>query len=70
MSTYNGLPCLDVAGQGRSYSKLEMFMPFIYGYNYCPASLADAKEETVTCVSAGSGEELEIFFRNATFKMG
>ena len=47
-----------------------MFMPFIYGCNYSPVSLADAKEETVTCVGAGYCEELEIFFRNATFKMG
>ena len=70
MSAYNGLPCLDVAGQGRSYPKLEMYMPFIYGCNYCPASLADSKKETVTCVGVGSCEEMEIFFRNATVKMG
>ena len=69
-SASSGLPSLDVAGQGRSYPKLEMYMPFIYGCKYCPAALADMKKNTVTCVGVGSVQELELFLRDQTVSMG
>ncbi len=69
-SAENGLPCLDAAGQGRSYPDLQMCMPFIYGSHYCPAALADVKKETVTCVAADTCEDLENFFRDETVTMG
>ncbi len=68
VSAESGLPCLDAAGQGRSYPQLQMFMPFIYGSKYCPAVLADTNS-TVTCVAADSCKDLEDFFRNETDKI-
>lgn len=70
VSSENGLPCLDAAGQGRSYPELQMFMPFIYGSPYCPAVLADIKKRTVVCVAAESCKDLENFFRKETVAMG
>lgn len=65
------LPCLDVAGLGRSFPELQMFMPFIYGCNYIPASLAGSKNNSsVICVGADSCKDLEDYFRDETVKMG
>ena len=66
VSALNGLPCLDVAGMGRSYPVLEMFMPFMCGSNWCPASLANDNKESVTCVAVESCAKLEQFFRSLT----
>ena len=67
---HHKIPCLDVAGMGRSYPKLEMFMPFILGCKFCPATLADSKKNTVTCVGVDTCDNLEEFFRQKTHKMG
>ena len=47
-----------------------MFMPFIYGCKYIPASLADSEKDSVICVGADSCEDLEGYFRAETVKMG
>ena len=70
VSSENGLPCLDAAGQGRSYPELQMFMPFIYGKPYCPAVIADTTKKTVTCVAAKTCEDLEKLFRKETATLG
>ena len=70
VSAKTDLPCLDVAGQGRSYPELQMFMPFIYGCKYIPASLADSEKDSVICVGADSCEDLENYFRAETVNMG
>lgn len=65
-----GLPVLDMDGMGRAFPELQMFIPFIYGSRHCPSALADNKGETVTCTSVGSSQQLEMFFRVETVRMG
>lgn len=66
VSALNGIPCLDVAGMGRSYPKLEMFLPYVYGSRWCPACLADDEGNSTICVGVESCKKLEEFFRMKT----
>lgn len=76
-SANNQVPVLDVAGMGRSFTKLGMYMPFMFGCNFCPASLASVKaskdgkdKKTMTCVGIDSSEDLENFFIDVIDDLG
>lgn len=65
-----GLPVLDVDGMGRAFPELQMFLPHVYGCEHCPSSLADNKGEVLTCVGVETAQQLEMFFRVETVRMG
>ena len=70
VAAHTGLPVLDVDGMGRSYPKLQMFLPFIYGLKPYPAAVADNKGNAVVCTHVESAKLLEGFFRAVCVQMG
>ncbi|XP_031569251.1 uncharacterized protein LOC116303790 [Actinia tenebrosa] len=65
-----GLPVVDADGMGRAFPELQMFIPFVYGVNPYPASIADEKENVLCINKVESSKSLEKFFRVVCIKMG
>ena len=67
---FPGLPVLDADGMGRSFPKLQMYLPFIQGCPPYPSCLADNKGEVVAVSHCASPMALEDVLRKEVVRMG
>ncbi|KAI8481502.1 hypothetical protein Bbelb_407950 [Branchiostoma belcheri] len=64
------LPVVDADGMGRAFPELQMFGPFMYGVDPCPAAVADDKGQRAALLQADSAKHLENHFRAVCVEMG
>ncbi|XP_066282728.1 uncharacterized protein [Branchiostoma lanceolatum] len=64
------LPVVDADGMGRAFPELQMFAPFIYGVDPCPAAVADDKGQRAAILKTDSAKHLENHFRAVCVAMG
>lgn len=64
------MPVLDCDGMGRAFPEAEMFIPFIYGCDPFPATIADDKGRQGVVLRAGDPKELEDCLRQLSVSMG
>ena len=60
---------LDGSGVGRSTTRLQMFLPFIYGVKPYPSAISDNSGNITCCTYIESPAKLEDFFREECVKL-